>query len=693
MTETNVTKVICGNGGAMDYDDLVHNFLFGDETAVQKGDAFHIALANQNKRIIAKTKVRLCKAKECDGCNNLHFCKFFLFGGCKNGRGRRTCRYGHSLTTEHNAKVLRDNNLQELDKRELCTLLLQNDNTLLPPVCFQYNKGDGEYGNCSEQESCRRIHICDKYLRGTCTSGAGCLRSHDFSEPHPLKTLKERGVPNQLIGSMLSVYKNIQAMKSADCSNTKARGQTQGMNAKSSTNQNRQPENGPEKSEICMYYVRGTCRHDEKCWNEHSKLPYKWEVKMGFGWSPHPDNEQVEKDYCDPANDCSFSQGFPVHFGTMTHGSAHVRRLSTVSSVVQPTFILTTKWAWYWEDEYNNWIQYASSGAGHGASSLSSEDLEEQFQQDDSAVIHFNAGSQTYQLSFKDMVQTNTRYGTRRAVRRRPVFVSSAEVQTIRTSKKAPNARASNSKALPDCWDKSMAPEIGYRRVPLQSSASEYQEISALFRTTMRGFSVRQIERIQNKSLWEVFQWQRDLMRKNNGGRNVSEKQLFHGTDSKHIDAICKQNFDWRICGTHGTAYGKGSYFARDAKYSNSYTGSSGMKTMFVCRVLVGCYTRGNSSYLRPPSKDGGDSVFYDSCVDDIHNPSIFVVFEKHQVYPEYLIQYCEDEWGSPAQAYVRPTPKPVYSPPSSYVPSRSYSSPSYSSPSTTNTESSCVIS
>uniref|UniRef100_A0A0E9SPN5 Uncharacterized protein n=1 Tax=Anguilla anguilla TaxID=7936 RepID=A0A0E9SPN5_ANGAN len=47
----------------MDYDDLVHNFLFGDETAVQKGDAFLIALANQNKRIIAKTKVRLCKAK------------------------------------------------------------------------------------------------------------------------------------------------------------------------------------------------------------------------------------------------------------------------------------------------------------------------------------------------------------------------------------------------------------------------------------------------------------------------------------------------------------------------------------------------------------------------------------------------------------------------------------------------------
>lgn len=47
-------------------------------------------------------------------------------------------------------------------------------------------------------------------------------------------------------------------------------------------------------------------------------------------------------------------------------------------------------------------------------------------------------------------------------------------------------------------------------------------------------------------------------MKNNNSGREVEEKQLFHGTDSKHIDAICLNNFDWRICGVNGTAYGKG---------------------------------------------------------------------------------------------------------------------------------------
>ena len=51
-------------------------------------------------------------------------------------------------------------------------------------------------------------------------------------------------------------------------------------------------------------------------------------------------------------------------------------------------------------------------------------------------------------------------------------------------------------------------------------------------------------------------------MKKRNGGRNVVKRKLFHGTDPKFISAICFSNFDWRICGTHGTAYGKGKLTA-----------------------------------------------------------------------------------------------------------------------------------
>ncbi|CAL8278463.1 unnamed protein product [Gadus morhua 'NCC'] len=77
----------------------------------------------------------------------------------------------------------------------------------------------------------------------------------------------------------------------------------------------------------------------------------------------------------------------------------------------------------------------------------------------------------------------------------------------------------------------------------------------------------------------------------------------------------------------------KGSYFARDASYSHNYNGNaSTVRSMFVSRVLVGHHNRGKAGYVRPPSKDGGDTLFYDSCVNDILSPSIFVVFDRPQI-------------------------------------------------------------
>lgn len=51
---------------------------------------------------------------------------------------------------------------------------------------------------------------------------------------------------------------------------------------------------------------------------------------------------------------------------------------------------------------------------------------------------------------------------------------------------------------------------------------------------------------------------QREQMEKRNGGKAVNQQYLFHGTEASLVEAICEQNFDWRMCGVHGTAYGKG---------------------------------------------------------------------------------------------------------------------------------------
>lgn len=60
---------------------------------------------------------------------------------------------------------------------------------------------------------------------------------------------------------------------------------------------------------------------------------------------------------------------------------------------------------------------------------------------------------------------------------------------------------------------------------------------------------------------------------------------------------------------------------------------------MFACRVLVGQYTKGESHYCRRPARDTAGNL-YDSCVNDVREPTIYVVFERSQVYPEFLITY-----------------------------------------------------
>ncbi|XP_045062876.1 protein mono-ADP-ribosyltransferase PARP12-like [Coregonus clupeaformis] len=499
MAQQLLLKIICDHQGTLDYADLADIGCGADMICaldkLVENDVFSIAECNGNKRIFAKTKVRRCKAQQCDGCNDLHLCKFYLFGDCKNSRGRRTCRFGHDLHSEHNSIVLREHKLETLSRQELRQLLLQNDNSLLPPVCNSYNKGTGPYGKCPDQEGCGRLHVCDRYIRGTCSSGADCNRCHDFFEPHPRRTLQQRGVPNDLMASMLSTYQNIQAMKS------------EGAGGAGSINRPQScPQRDTVRNEICLFFVKGDCKQGEKCWRVHFNMPYKWEVKDGQTWSALPENEAIERDFCDPSK--IHSDGSDrVRFDSMTRGFSEVHRLSTVSSVTQPTYVLTTEWAWFWEDEYSQWVQYASIKEMHRLSSITSEDLEKRYQEDQSAVVKFTAGQQSYELSFRDLTQKNTTYGTIRMVRRRPVFVSTVDAQAARSRRNGPRNPSQNFRAVPGFWDKSAIPDIGYKTVTLLSSDRDYQKVQELFNKTMRGFQITSIERVQNRDLWEVFQW------------------------------------------------------------------------------------------------------------------------------------------------------------------------------------------
>jgi hypothetical protein len=122
----------------------------------------------------------------------------------------------------------------------------------------------------------------------------------------------------------------------------------------------------------------------------------------------------------------------------------------------------------------------------------------------------------------------------------------------------------------------------------------------------------------------------------------VDEKWLFHGTSASALKSICEQNFDWRRTGENvGHIYGHGVYFASAASASNTYAEfdcDTQSKFMLVANVLVGLICEGASDMKYLPMWK--DTVQYDTSVNNVMSPSIFVKYHDNEYYPIYVIQY-----------------------------------------------------
>lgn len=92
--------------------------------------------------------------------------------------------------------------------------------------------------------------------------------------------------------------------------------------------------------------------------------------------------------------------------------------------------------------------------------------------------------------------------------------------------------------------------------------------------------------------------------------------------------------------------FGKGVYFASQANYSaqNKYAvpDEYGNQKIFICRVVVGKYTRGEKTMkVAPPlDVDKNKHLLFDTLVNDHINPTIYVVMSDSQAYPEYLVTF-----------------------------------------------------
>ncbi|XP_074123893.1 zinc finger CCCH-type antiviral protein 1 isoform X1 [Sminthopsis crassicaudata] len=378
-------------------------------------------------------------------------------------------------------------------------------------------------------------------------------------------------------------------------------------------------------NKICLDYLNGDHKLEECCEDVHFHLPYRWQMCINNVWEDLKDMEEIEKAYCDP----SISRSHGIDFQEMLLGFYPVRRLSTPSTVQNSTRALTTKWHWYWKNELDQWIEY---GKEEG-SEFTSEDLELFFLL---CPETFSSGHPKYKLNFNEMTQTNMASGITREVRRRPQFVSYVTVYW--NQKRTNQSREQNtieSFNFPSSWNQMALSERKYELFEIKRPSFEYNEIICGFKSTMKNFEIQKIMRIQNPSLWNNFQRKQKNML--NGG-NV--KLLFHAADPNSIDSICSNNFSiWSPQSFQQTKYGTGIYFTKDAISSHkNINNKHKTKIMFIAQVLVGMSIQGKVGFTSQ------NLSIYDSYVDNIINPSIFVINDMENIYPQYIIEYTDIE-------------------------------------------------
>ena len=173
------------------------------------------------------------------------------------------------------------------------------------------------------------------------------------------------------------------------------------------------------------------------------------------------------------------------------------------------------------------------------------------------------------------------------------------------------------------------------------------------------GATVTKVHRIENSELWNTYNHRKETMlrRFTKSSQNtqiqkvhvahhktidshVNELFLFHGTTPDHVKIIAELGFDERVASLGGLS-GSGCYFAENSCKSHQYTrqtNSAGEYIMLYCRVLLGaphCTNQNLQNMSHAPNHC--DSVVA-SGGTQVHRE--FIVYDRSQVYPEYVIYY-----------------------------------------------------
>ncbi|KAM9385070.1 protein mono-ADP-ribosyltransferase PARP10 isoform 2-T2 [Pholidichthys leucotaenia] len=180
----------------------------------------------------------------------------------------------------------------------------------------------------------------------------------------------------------------------------------------------------------------------------------------------------------------------------------------------------------------------------------------------------------------------------------------------------------------------------------VDEESDEFQNVVKHFYETIQEYHSKiriiQVDKLMNRLLYNQYKLKKASILQRATYPEV-ERTLYHGTSESSVKEICMHGFNRSFCGKNATVYGQGVYFAVNSALSvqDQYSPPNvdGYKFIFVSKVLTGDYTKGCHSMKTAPLKETGDiPLRYDSVTDDITKPSMFIIFNDTQAFPEYLI-------------------------------------------------------
>jgi hypothetical protein len=198
------------------------------------------------------------------------------------------------------------------------------------------------------------------------------------------------------------------------------------------------------------------------------------------------------------------------------------------------------------------------------------------------------------------------------------------------------------------------------RRFEVVPNSDEFLAVQQIFRSNPDGKTysfgndwaakrIHRIDRVQAPEQLEAadahyVSVQKSLERQGTNFVNgVHTRWLFHGSSA--IDSIISDPLNgFKVTLSKTSLWGIGIYLARDAQYPDDHgffgePRPDGTKDLLLCLTTVGMSTVGDEAYAIPPYRPHSHHR-YNSFVDSLSNPEIFVVSAQPAVLPAYVITY-----------------------------------------------------